>query len=77
MNIKNQNKRMRVNLYLTRKRSLLFEHAFDLLQKKGMLDKAAELDRSRTMIVDHALEALIRELDKKDQGRELDKKDQG
>ena len=59
----NSSHRMRVNLYLTRKRAALFEEAFKRLQDRGMLHNTAKLERSRTTIVDFALSSLLRELE--------------
>lgn len=57
-----KDKRGRLNLYLTQARADAFERAFDLLKQRGLLTDGDELDRSRTKIIDAALEALITEL---------------
>ena len=53
----------RINLYLTEPRAELFERAYTLLKAKRRLPTTAELETSRTDIVDYALDALIRELE--------------
>jgi hypothetical protein len=57
-----ENTGTRLNLYLTEPREQLFEEAFELLKLKGLLAENSILQRSRTEIVDFALQALIKEL---------------
>lgn len=57
-------KPMRVNLYLTQRRTELFQQAFELLKEQQHLPASAQLHGSRTTIVDLAFEALFRELER-------------
>jgi hypothetical protein len=57
-----ENTGTRLNLYLTEPREQLFEEAYQLLKDKGLIVKDAPLKRSRTEIIDRALEALIKQL---------------
>lgn len=54
----------RVNIYFTEPRAELFEKAFYLLKEKGKLPSTADLRRSRTDVIDFALDALIEKLEK-------------
>lgn len=56
----------RINIYFTEPREELFERAFDLLKSKGMLPSIATLRRSRTEVIDFALDALIAKLEDED-----------
>ena len=56
----------RLNLYLTEPREELFQRAYDLLKSKGMLPSTSSLKRSRTDVVDFALDALIEKLENGD-----------
>lgn len=56
----------RINIYFTEPREELFERAFDLLKTKGMLPSIATLRRSRTEVIDFALDALIAKLEDED-----------
>ena len=53
----------RINLYLTEPREELFKRAYELLRKNNMLPSTSDLRRSRTEIVDFALDALIEKLE--------------
>lgn len=53
----------RINIYFTEPREHLFERAYDLLKNKGMLPSTATLRRSRTDVIDFALDALIDKLE--------------
>jgi hypothetical protein len=57
-----ENKGTRLNLYLTEPREELFEEAYNLLKEKGLIPRDMVLKRSRTEIIDRALEALIKQL---------------
>jgi hypothetical protein len=53
----------RINIYFTEPREALYTHAFNLLKEKGKLPSTSDLNRSRTDVIDFALDALIRELE--------------
>ncbi|GAB4517076.1 MAG: hypothetical protein OHK0046_23360 [Anaerolineae bacterium] len=54
-----QKKRGRpLNIYLSEAREKQFVEVFDLMKAKGILPSTADLNRSRTLIIDHALDAL-------------------
>jgi hypothetical protein len=57
-----ENTGTRLNLYLTEPREQLFEEAYKLLKEKSLLPHDVPLKRSRTEIIDRALETLIKEL---------------
>lgn len=57
-----ENKGTRLNLYITEPREQLFEEAYQLLKEKGLLTGEHPMKRSRTEIVDFALQALIKQL---------------
>lgn len=58
-----ENTGTRLNLYLTEPREELFKRAYELLKEKGMLPSTSSLKRSRTDVVDFALDALIEKLE--------------
>jgi len=58
-----ENTGTRINLYLTEPREELFKRAYELLRKNNMLPSTSDLRRSRTEIVDFALDALIEKLE--------------
>ena len=58
-----ENTGTRINIYFTEPREELFTKAFHLLKSKGMLPSTAELRRSRTDVIDFALDALIEKLE--------------
>lgn len=60
-----ENTGTRINLYLTEPREQLFERAFNLLKEQGKLPSTASLRRSRTDVIDFALDALIEKLENK------------
>lgn len=47
-----------LNIYLSEARERQFKEVFDLMKAQGLLPSTAELNRSRTLIIDHALDAL-------------------
>ena len=53
----------RINIYFTEPRERLYTRAFNLLKAKGMLPSTAELRKSRTDVIDFALDALIQKLE--------------
>lgn len=53
----------RVNIYFTEPREKLFERAFNLLKEQGKLPSTIDLRRSRTAVIDFALDALIEKLE--------------
>ena len=53
----------RINIYFTEPREVLFERAFNLLKAKGKLSSIATVSRSRTEVIDFALDALIAQLE--------------
>jgi hypothetical protein len=57
-----ENTGTRLSLYMTEPREELFAEAYKLLKEKGLLPRDMPLKRSRTEIVDRALEALIKQL---------------
>ncbi|GAB5491131.1 MAG: hypothetical protein Phog2KO_13460 [Phototrophicaceae bacterium] len=56
----------RINIYFTEPREELFERAYNLLKGKGMLPSTATLSRSRTDVIDFALDALVAKLEQDD-----------
>lgn len=56
----------RINIYFTEPREQLFEKAYNLLKGKGMLPSTATLSRSRTDVIDFALDALVAKLEQDD-----------
>jgi hypothetical protein len=57
---------IRINLYMTEARAEQFQRAFELLKAKRRLPSKAELETSRTDIIDYAMDALLRELEAED-----------
>ena len=57
---------IRINLYMTEARAEQFQRAFELLKTKRRLPSKAELETSRTDIIDYAMDALLRELEAED-----------
>ncbi len=51
-----------ITIYMNQPREELFEQAFNLLKSKGMLPSTANINRSRTDVIDFALDALIAKL---------------
>lgn len=51
-----------ITIYLSEPREELFKEVFDLMQAEGFLPSTAELNRSRTLLIDHALDALKEKL---------------
>jgi hypothetical protein len=47
-----------VTIYLSEPREQLFAEVFDLMLNQGVLPSTANLNRSRAVIIDHALDAL-------------------
>lgn len=51
-----------LTVYLNQPREARFEEAFQLLQARGLLPTTAILNRSRSQVIDFALEALVEKL---------------
>lgn len=51
-----------LTIYLNQPRETRFQEAFELLQAKGLLPAEAALNRSRSQVIDFALQALIEKL---------------
>ncbi len=51
-----------LTIYLNQPRDARFQEAFQLLQTKGLLSADATLSRSRSHVIDFALQALIEKL---------------
>ncbi|MFW5748187.1 MAG: hypothetical protein ACOCYT_01095 [Chloroflexota bacterium] len=51
-----------ITIYLSEPREQLFEEAFELMQEHGLLPSTANINRSRALIIDHALDALLAKL---------------
>jgi hypothetical protein len=47
-----------ITIYLSEPRERLFEEVFDMMQEQNILPSTAEINRSRALIIDHALDAL-------------------
>jgi hypothetical protein len=47
-----------ITIYLSEPRERLFEDVFDLMLKHGVLPSTADINRSRALVIDHALDAL-------------------
>ncbi len=47
-----------ITIYLSEPRERLFEDVFKLMQTNGVLPSTADINRSRALIIDHALDAL-------------------
>lgn len=47
-----------LNIYLSESREKLFQEVFDLMQAQGLLPSTADINRSRSLIIDYALDAL-------------------
>jgi hypothetical protein len=57
-----------LTIYVSQPREALFEQAFMLMREQGILPSTANVNQSRTEIIDHALDALIEKLNR-NQGR--------
>ena len=57
-----------LTIYVSQPREALFEQAFMLMREQGILPSTANVNQSRTEIIDHALVALIEKLNR-NQGR--------
>ena len=53
-----------LTIYMSQPREELFEQAFDLMCQQGILPSTANVNQSRTEVIDHALDALIAKLKK-------------
>lgn len=51
-----------LTIYMSQPREELFETAFNLMCEKGILPSTANVNQSRTEVIDHALDALIAKL---------------
>lgn len=53
-----------LTIYMSQPREELFERAFELMLEQGILPSTANVNQSRTEVIDHALDALIAKLKK-------------
>ena len=53
-----------LTIYVSQPREALFEQAFTLMREQGILPSTANVNQSRTEIIDHALDALIEKLNR-------------
>ena len=51
-----------LTIYMSQPREDLFEEAFALMREQGILPSTANVNQSRTEVIDHALDALIEKL---------------
>jgi len=51
-----------LTIYMSQPREALFEQAFDMMRSQGILPSTANVNQSRTEVIDHALDALIEKL---------------
>lgn len=51
-----------LTIYMSQPREALFQEAFDLMRARGILPSTANVNQSRTEVIDHALDALIDKL---------------
>ncbi len=51
-----------LTIYMSQPREELFQEAFDLMREQGILPSTANVNQSRTEVIDHALDALIDKL---------------
>jgi hypothetical protein len=51
-----------LTIYVSQPREALFDQAFALMREQGILPSTANVNQSRTEIIDHALDALIDKL---------------
>lgn len=51
-----------ITIYLSEPRERLFEEVFLLMQQQGILPSTAKINRSRALMIDHALDALKEKL---------------
>lgn len=51
-----------VTIYLSPAREALFEKVFHLMRERSMIPSTAEMNKSRSLIIDHALDALHEKL---------------
>ncbi len=54
-----------LTIYMSQPREDLFAQAFDLMREQGILPSTANVNQSRTEVIDHALDALIAKLKQK------------
>lgn len=47
-----------ITIYLSEPRERLFAEVFEMMQDNGILPSTADINRSRALIIDHALDAL-------------------
>jgi hypothetical protein len=53
-----------LTIYMSQPREELFEQAFALMRELGILPSTANVNQSRTEVIDHALDALIEKLNR-------------
>jgi len=51
-----------LTIYLSQPREKLFGEVFQLMKEKGLLPSTADINYSRALIIDHALDALNEKL---------------
>lgn len=51
-----------LTIYMSQPREALFQEAFNLMREQGILPSTANVNQSRTEVIDHALDALIAKL---------------
>lgn len=54
-----------LTIYMSQPREELFEEAFRLMREQGILPSTANVNQSRTEVIDHALDALLDKLKKR------------
>lgn len=56
-----------LSIYMSQAREELFRQAYELMREQGILPSTANLNQSRTEVIDHALDALIEKLNRRKQ----------
>jgi hypothetical protein len=59
-----------LTIYMSQPREELFQQAFNLMRQQGILPSTANVNQSRTEVIDHALDALIEKLERKQKNKE-------
>ena len=54
-----------LTIYMSQPREDLFQQAFNMMREQGILPSTADVNQSRTEVIDHALDALIEKLKRK------------
>lgn len=54
-----------LTIYMSQPREELFQKAFDMMCELGILPSTANVNQSRTEVIDHALDALIEKLQRR------------